>query len=161
AGFAVAIGPTAGGWLLEHFSWHSVFWMNVPIALAVLAAARLVLPESRTKAHGRLDVIGLVLSLAGIITLVWSIIEGPRNGWLSATSLTGYVLAAAMIAACIWREARVANPVFDVTLFRNRRFSLPAVSITVAYFSMFGFLFLITQYFQGIQEYSPLEFGIL
>ncbi|WP_182358347.1 MFS transporter [Tomitella gaofuii] len=160
AGFAVAIGPTAGGWLLEHFSWHSVFWMNVPIALAVLAAAALVLPESRTQAHGRLDVPGLVLSLAGIATLVWSIIEGPRNGWLSPITLGALAGAVALLAAFVWREIRAQNPVFDVTLFRNRRFSLPALSITVAYFSMFGFLFLITQYFQGIQEYSPLEFGI-
>ena len=160
AGFAVAIGPTAGGWLLEHFSWHSVFWLNVPIALGVLIAAAVVLPESRTTTHGRLDVLGLLLSLAGIITLVWSIIEGPRNGWLSPTSIAVYVLAVLFIAAFVWRETRVENPVFDVTLFRNRRFSLPALSITVAYFSMFGFLFLITQYFQGIQEYSPLEFGI-
>ncbi|WP_200172390.1 MFS transporter [Tomitella cavernea] len=160
AGFAVAIGPTAGGWLLEHFSWHSVFWMNVPIALAVLIAAALVLPESRTTAHGRLDVLGLVLSLAGIVTLVWSIIEGPRNGWLSPVTLCAFAGAVALLAAFVWREIRAENPVFDVTLFRNRRFSLPALSITVAYFSMFGFLFLITQYFQGIQEYSPLEFGI-
>lgn len=127
AGFAVAIGPTAGGWLLEHFSWHSVFWLNVPIALGVLVAAAVVLPESRTKTHGRLDVLGLLLSLAGIITLVWSIIEGPRNGWLSPTSIAVYVLAVLFIAAFVWRETRVENPVFDVTLFRNRRFSLPAM----------------------------------
>lgn len=160
AGFAVAIGPTAGGWLLEHFSWHSVFWLNVPIAIGVLIATAVVLPESRAKTQGRLDVLGLLLSLAGIITLVWSIIEGPRNGWLSPTSIAAYVLAVLLIAAFVWRETRAENPVFDVKLFRNRRFSLPALSITVAYFSMFGFLFLITQYFQGIQEYTPLEFGI-
>lgn len=160
AGFAVAIGPTAGGWLLEHFSWHSVFWMNVPIALAILITAALVLPESRTKAHGRLDVPGLALSLAGIAALVWSIIEGPRNGWLSPITVGALAASALLIAIFIWWESRTDNPVFDVTLFRNRRFSLPALSITVAYFSMFGFLFLITQYFQGIQEYSPLEFGI-
>ncbi|MEE2058482.1 MFS transporter [Rhodococcus artemisiae] len=160
AGFAVAIGPTAGGWLLTHFSWHSVFWMNVPIALAILVAARFVLPESRTNAHGRLDVLGLVLSFAGIVTLVWAIVEGPRHGWVSPTTIGAFVFGAAMIAVFVWRETRVSNPVLDVRLFRNRRFSLPALSIAVAYFSMFGFLFLITQYFQGIQEYSPLEFGI-
>lgn len=160
AGFAVAIGPTAGGWLLTHFSWHSVFWMNVPIALAILVAARFVLPESRTNAHGRLDILGLVLSFAGIITLVWAIVEGPRHGWVSPTTIGAFVFGAAMIAVFVWRETRVSNPVLDVRLFRNRRFSLPALSIAVAYFSMFGFLFLITQYFQGIQEYSPLEFGI-
>lgn len=160
AGFAVAIGPTAGGWLLEHFSWHSVFWMNVPIAIGILVAAALVLPESRAAVHGRLDLIGLALSLTGIVTLVWAIIEGPRHGWLSPTTLVAYGLAAVTLAVFVWRESRIDNPVLDVTLFRNRRFALPALSITVAYFSMFGFLFLITQYFQGIQEYSPLEFGI-
>ncbi|GAA4823275.1 hypothetical protein GCM10023353_34940 [Tomitella cavernea] len=123
------------------------------VLLDPLAAARELLGRE-------VDVLGLVLSLAGIVTLVWSIIEGPRNGWLSPVTLCAFAGALALLTAFVWREIRAENPVFDVTLFRNRRFSLPALSITVAYFSMFGFLFLITQYFQGIQEYSPLEFGI-
>lgn len=86
AGFAIAIGPTAGGYLLEHFSWHSVFWINVPVALVVALAARVLVPESRAEHVGRFDVVGLVSSLVAITALVWTIIEAPHRGWLSATS---------------------------------------------------------------------------
>ncbi|KQU28212.1 MULTISPECIES: MFS transporter [unclassified Rhodococcus (in: high G+C Gram-positive bacteria)] len=160
AGFAIAIGPTAGGYLLEHFSWHSVFWINVPVALVVALAARVLVPESRAEHVGRFDVVGLVSSLVAITALVWTIIEAPHRGWLSATSLAGYALSAVAIAGFLAWEKRTAAPVLDLTLFANRRFSLPALSIAVGYFSMFGFLFMITQYFQGVREYSPLEFGL-
>ncbi|MBY6537405.1 MFS transporter [Rhodococcus sp. BP-349] len=160
AGFAIAIGPTAGGYLLEHFSWHSVFWINVPVALVVALAARVLVPESRAEHVGRFDVVGLVSSLVAITALVWTIIEAPHRGWLSATSIAGYVLSAVAITGFIAWEKRTAAPVLDLTLFANRRFSLPALSIAVGYFSMFGFLFMITQYFQGVREYSPLEFGL-
>ena len=160
AGFAIAIGPTAGGFLLEHFSWHSVFWINVPVALLVLAAAVWCVPESRAEHVGKYDPLGIALSLAGITVLVWAIIEAPHNGWLSATSVVAYVAGTVALAVFVWWELRTASPVLDLTLFRNRRFSLPALAIAVAYFSMFGFLFMITQYFQGVREQTPLQFGI-
>ncbi|MCP2320699.1 drug resistance transporter, EmrB/QacA subfamily [Nocardia amikacinitolerans] len=160
AGFAIAIGPISGGWLLEHFSWHSVFWINVPVALVALVATLLWVPESRSAHVGRLDLPGIALSIAGITLLVWSIIEAPHYGWLSVTTLTAGALGVALLAAFIAWELRTAAPILDMRLFRNRRFSMPALSIAVGYFSMFGFLFLITQYFQGVREYTPLEFGI-
>ncbi|WP_067838332.1 MFS transporter [Nocardia lijiangensis] len=160
AGFAIAIGPISGGWLLEHFSWHSVFWINVPVALAALIATLLWVPESRSAHVGKLDLPGIALSIAGITLLVWSIIEAPRYGWLSVTTLTAGALGVALLAAFIAWELRTAAPILDMRLFRNRRFSMPALSIAIGYFSMFGFLFLITQYFQGVREYTPLEFGI-
>ena len=160
AGFAIAIGPTAGGWLLEHFSWRSVFWINVPIALVLVAAALLLVPESRGAHTGPLDVVGILLSLSGVTTLVWTIIEAPQHGWTSQITFLGYAVALACLAAFIVREFRAPYPVLDLRLFAIRRFSLPALSIAVAYFSMFGFLFLITQYFQAVREYTPLEFGI-
>ncbi|WP_048833680.1 MFS transporter [Nocardia cyriacigeorgica] len=160
AGFAIAIGPISGGWLLEHFSWHSVFWINVPVALAALVATLLWVPESRSSEVGRLDLLGIALSIAGITLLVWAIIEAPRYGWLSATTLTAGAAGVVLLAGFIAWELRTRAPILDMRLFRNRRFSLPALAIAVGYFSMFGFLFLITQYFQGVREYSPLEFGI-
>ncbi|MEU2252606.1 MFS transporter [Nocardia xishanensis] len=160
AGFAIAIGPISGGWLLEHFSWHSVFWINVPVALVALIATVLWVPESRSAEVGKLDLPGIALSIAGITLLVWSIIEAPRYGWLSATTLTAGTLGVALLAGFIAWELRTPAPILDMRLFRNRRFSMPALSIAVGYFSMFGFLFLITQYFQGVREYTPLEFGI-
>ncbi|WP_067652526.1 MFS transporter [Nocardia harenae] len=160
AGFAIAIGPTAGGWLLETFTWHAVFWINVPAALAVAAAALALVPESRVAHSGRLDITGIALSLTGITILVATIIEAPRYGWTAPITLTGYTVAALVLAAFVWWETRVTAPVLDIRLFTIRRFSLPALAIAVAYFSMFGFLFMITQYFQAVREYSPLEFGI-
>ncbi|MFH5230831.1 MFS transporter [Antrihabitans spumae] len=160
AGVAIALGPTVGGWLLEHFSWRSVFWINVPLAAALVVAALLLVPESRAPHSGPLDVLGIVLSLSGITALVWAIIEAPHNGWTSQVTLTGYGVALACLALFVWRELKAPYPVLNLRLLTNRRFSFPALSITVAYFSMFGFLFLITQYFQGVREYSPLEFGL-
>ncbi|WP_069160570.1 MFS transporter [Nocardia altamirensis] len=160
AGFAIAIGPISGGWLLEHFSWHSVFWINVPLALIALVATRIWVPESRSTNVGRLDVLGIVLSIAGITLVVWSIIEAPRFGWLSATTLGTGALGAALVIAFVLWELRTHSPILNMRLFRNRRFSMPSLAIAIGYFSMFGFLFLITQYFQGVREYTPLEFGI-
>lgn len=160
AGFAVGIGPVAGGWLLDHFSWHAVFWMNVPIALLVLAGTVVLVPESRAAQVGRLDVVGAALSLLGVTALVWTIIEAPNHGWLSVPSLLGYAAATVLLAVFVWWELHHPAPVFDVALLRIRRFAFPALAITVAYFSLFGFLFLITQYFQGVREYTPLQFGV-
>ncbi|MFF0493023.1 MFS transporter [Nocardia sp. NPDC004068] len=160
AGVAVAIGPVTGGYLLRYFSWHSVFWINVPVALAAVVAVLVVVPESRSARGGRLDVMGIALSLVAVTTLVWTIIEAPKHGWLSGISLAGYAISLALLVAYAAWELRVDSPVLNVRLFRIRRFSIPAVAITVSYFCAFGFLFLITQYFQGVKEYSALEFGI-
>ncbi|MBY4039139.1 MFS transporter [Rhodococcus fascians] len=160
AGFAIAIGPTAGGFLLEHFSWHSVFWINVPVALLVLVAALACVPESRAEHVGKYDPVGIVLSLTGITVVVWAIIEAPHNGWLSPASIGGYIAGCFALAAFVWWELRTPSPVLDLNLFRIRRFSLPALAIAVGYFSMFGFLFMITQYFQGVMELTPLQFGV-
>ncbi|MBY4012738.1 MFS transporter [Rhodococcus fascians] len=160
AGFAIAIGPTAGGFLLEHFSWHSVFWINVPVALLVLVAALACVPESRAEHVGKYDPVGIVLSLTGITVVVWAIIEAPHNGWLSTASIGGYIAGCVALAAFVWWELRTPSPVLDLNLFRIRRFSLPALAIAVGYFSMFGFLFMITQYFQGVMELTPLQFGV-
>ncbi|MFI6431250.1 MFS transporter [Rhodococcus oryzae] len=160
AGFAIAIGPMSGGWLLENFSWHSVFWINVPVAAVAIIATLLLVPESKAAVVGRLDLPGIVLSIAGITLLVWSIIEAPRYGWLSLATLGGIAAAAVLLGAFVWWQLRTQTPILDMRLFLIRRFSLPALAIAIAYFSMFGFLFLITQYFQGVREYTPLEFGI-
>lgn len=160
AGFAIAIGPTAGGFLLEHFSWHSVFWINVPVAVGVLLAAIVLVPESKASHVGKYDPLGILLSLVGITVIVWAVIEAPHQGWLSPISLGAYTVGALCLAAFVWWELRIDSPVLDMNLFRIRRFALPALAIAVAYFCMFGFLFMITQYFQGVMELSPLEFGV-
>ena len=160
AGVAVAIGPVSGGFLLEHFSWHSVFWLNVPVALVGVVLVALIVPESKAANPGKLDVPGVLLSIAGVTLLVFVVIEAPNFGWTSPATLGGALAAVALLWAFVHRQRRVAAPVLDVSLFRIKPFAWPAVSIAIGFFSLFGFLFLITQYFQGIREYSPLDFGI-
>jgi EmrB/QacA subfamily drug resistance transporter len=160
AGFAIAIGPMAGGWLLEHFSWHSVFWINVPIAVVVAAATLLLVPESRASVIGRMDLVGIAASITGITVLVWAIIEAPHHGWTSSVTVGAIAVSIAVLVGFVLLELITEHPILDLGLFRYRRFSLPALAIAIGYFSMFGFLFLITQYFQGVREYTPFEFGV-
>ncbi|WP_245568588.1 MFS transporter [Nocardia concava] len=160
AGAAVVFGPLAGGLLLEHFSWHSVFWVNIPAAGLVGLLTLAFVPESKATAPGPLDVPGLVLSIASISLLVWALIEAPHNGWLSGMNLAAYLGAAILLVAFVFRELHAPAPVLDVTLFRMPFFAWPALAIAAAYFTMFGFLFMFTQYFQAVRGMTPLEFGV-
>jgi EmrB/QacA subfamily drug resistance transporter len=159
-GLGVAAGPICGGWLLEHFWWGSVFAALVPVALVVVALVALYVPTSRDPAAPRLDVTGLVMSTLAIGTLVFTIIEAPEVGWVSAQSLAGFGIAALAIAGFVVWERRVAQPMLDVTLFRNLRFTAASGSVTVAFFALFGFIFMVTQYFQFLKGYSPLGTGL-
>jgi len=159
-GIAVAAGPIIGGWLLEHFWWGSIFFVNVPVVVVVLVAAVALLPESKEVAAPGLDWRGLLLSIAAIGTLVFSIIEAPQWGWLSVPTVAGFVAAAVLLMAFVMWELRIEHPMLPVQIFRNRRFSAASISITSAFFALFGFIFLITQYFQLIRGYSPLEAGV-
>ncbi len=160
SGVAVAAGPITGGWLLEHFWWGSVFYINVPVTILVAAAAWRLVPESRESAAPRLDRMGVALSIAAITALVFTIIEAPHWGWLSVGTLGGFVLAAALLYGFVRWELRVAHPMLPVSIFRNLRFSAASVAITSAFFALFGFIFLITQYFQLVRGYGPLEAGV-
>jgi len=160
SGMAVAAGPIAGGWLLEHFWWGSVFFVNVPVTIAVAVAAWVVVPESRERHAPRLDVVGVASSIAAITVLVFTIIEAPEWGWLTASTLSGFTLAAILLGAFVWWELRVPHPMLPVGIFRDLRFSAASVSITSAFFALFGFIFLITQYFQLVRGYTPLEAGV-
>jgi EmrB/QacA subfamily drug resistance transporter len=160
SGLAVALGPVSGGILLQHFGWGSVFLVNIPVALLALAAGWWLLPESRHAHDGRFDVAGAVLSVAGVTTLVWSLIEAPDAGWTSARTLGGLTLAAVLLAAFVGWELRRRHPLFDVRLFANPRFSAASTSIALAFFGLFGFIFMITQYFQAVRGYDTLKAGV-
>ena len=160
SGMAVAAGPITGGWLLEHFWWGSVFFVNVPVVLVVVVAAWFVVPESKEHDAPRLDGTGVVLSIAAISTLVFSIIEAPEWGWLDVRAMVGFAAAAVLLALFVVWELRATNPMLPVAIFTNLRFSAASVAITSAFFALFGFIFLITQYFQLVRGYSPLEAGV-
>lgn len=160
SGIGVAAGPIAGGWLLEHFWWGSIFYVNIPVAIAAIAATVAFVPESKDERTPPLDRLGLALSIASISALVFTIIEAPEHGWLSTFSLAGFAVSLALIAAFVVWELRVEHPLLPVRIFENLRFSAASVSVTSAFFALFGFVFLITQYFQLIRGYSPLQAGI-
>lgn len=159
SGLAVALGPVSGGLLLRHFSWGSVFLINVPLAAVALIAGWRLLPESRHPHGGGFDFVGAALSVIGISTLVWTIIEAPDNGWTSRTTALGAVVAAAALAVFVRRETRIEHPLFDVRLFANPRFSAASTAVALAFFGLFGFIFMITQYFQAVRGYDTLQAG--
>lgn len=159
-GMGVALGPVAGGVLLEHFSWHSVFWALVPVALLTIAMATAFVPESRDRSVPPLDLPGLAVSVAALGTLTWTIIEAPEHGWDSTTTLLGFALAVVLVVVFVRIERAVEHPMLDVTLFLDRRFSAASGAVTIAFFALFGFIFLITQFFQFVRDYSALGTGL-
>lgn len=160
SGIAVAAGPIVGGWLLEHYWWGSVFYINLPIAAIAIIATLVIVPESRDASTPKLDILGVLSSIAAITALVFTIIEAPEWGWLSANTLLGLAGSAALIAVFVGWELRAKNPMLPVRIFSNLRFTAASVSIAAAFFSLFGFIFLITQYFQLVRGYSPFEAGV-
>src|SRR6516165_2920371 len=145
AGVAIATGPIAGGWLLERYSWAAIFTAMAPVAAAAVVLAALTVPASRDPDAAAPDIPGLVLSSATMLLLVFTIIEAPTYGWTAARSLAGFAVSAALLAALIVWERRAAHPMLDVRLFRNMRFSAASGAVTVSFFTLFGFIFLITQ----------------
>src|SRR6266566_1818203 len=160
AGVAIALGPIVGGWLLESFSWTSIFVAMAPVAAAAIALVAVSVPTSKNPESARVDVAGLVLSTAAMALLVFTIIEAPDYGWGSTRSLAGFAVSAMLLAAFIGWERRSAHPMLDVRLFRNMRFSAASGAVTVAFFTLFGFIFLMTQYFQFVRGYGPLSTGV-
>ncbi len=159
-GLGVAVGPVTGGLILAHVWWGGVFLALVPVALVAATLAVVLVPESRDPHAARLDLPGLATSSAAIGLLVYTIIEAPERGWTSPWSIVGFAATAIIAAAFITVERRRADPMLDVSLFRTPAFSAASGAVTVAFFALFGFIFLITQYFQFIRGYSTLSTGV-
>jgi EmrB/QacA subfamily drug resistance transporter len=160
SGMAVAFGPISGGFLLEHFYWGSVFLVNVPIVIIALVLGAVFIPTSKDPNPHGLDVPGLGLSIAMVGLLVYTVIEGPHRGWTSVETLSSFVGALVLLAAFIKRELSTSEPLLDVRVFRNARLSAATGSIGIAFFVLFGFTFLVTQYFQFVRGYSTLSAGV-
>ena len=160
SGLGVAIGPTLGGWLLEHFSWGSIFMVNIPIVALALVTGRLVVPPSKNPNPKALDPIGLVTSVAGVVAVVYAIIEAPTYGWLSARTLAVAAAGAAVLAGWVLFELRSSHPMVDLRVFRNARFSAASFSVTMIFLALFGWLFLFTQQMQFVLGYNTLQAGV-
>jgi len=159
-GLGVAVGPITGGLLLAHFGWSSVFLALVPVAAVAAVAAYLLVPESRAGDAPRLDLPGLALSSSAIGLLVYTIIEAPGRGWMSAATIAGFAATAGLAAAFIVVERNRAEPMLDVTLFKVPAFSAASSSVTIAFFALYGFIFLVTQYMQFLRGWGPLSTGV-
>src|SRR5580704_9947097 len=131
-----------------------------PVAALAVAGVAIAVPASKSPDAARPDVPGLVLSSAMMALVVFTIIEAPAYGWTSARSLAGFAVSAVLLAAFIAAERRAAHPMLDVRLFRNMRFSAASGAVTVSFFTLFGFIFLMTQYFQFVRGYGPLSAGV-
>jgi MFS family permease len=155
----IGLGPITGGVLLEHFWWGSVFIVNVPIVIAGLVLGYLFIPESRDPSHAALDPVGATLSIAGLGSLLWAVIEAPSHGWTSSEIITGFVVGAVLMGLFFIWELRSKHPMLDMHFFENPRFSAASGAITLVFLSLFGTLFLLTQYLQSVLGYSTVKAG--
>ncbi|MEY2567427.1 MAG: hypothetical protein QOE35_1956 [Actinomycetota bacterium] len=155
----IGLGPITGGFLLEHFWWGSVFIVNVPIVIAGLVLGFLLVPESSDPSHGALDPLGALLSIASLGSILWAVIEAPSHGWTSGTILLGFAVGLAVLAAFFVWELRTTHPMLDMHFFENPRFSAASGAITLVFLSLFGTLFLLTQYLQSVLGYSTVKAG--
>jgi EmrB/QacA subfamily drug resistance transporter len=159
AGLAVAFGPLFGGAVVSGISWHWIFWFNVPIGLALIPLARARLQETYgpTKA---LDLPGLALASAGLFGIVWGLVRGNAQGWASTEIVTSLAVGAILVVAFVLWEMRTKAPMLPMRFFRNRVFTLANVASLLMFFGMFGSIFLLSQFFQTVQGYSPFGSGL-
>jgi len=160
SGLGVAIGPVAGGWLLAHFSWDSIFLVNLPIAAVALAAGRWLVPASRAPVPRRLDLTGAALSVTAFAALTYTLIQAPADGWTSAATIARAAATAGLLAAFAAWEARSSHPMLPLALFRDRAFAGAAAAIMLLFFALTGGVFLLTQIYQFVLGYSPLAAGL-
>jgi EmrB/QacA subfamily drug resistance transporter len=159
-GAAIALGPIVGGWLLQAFDWRSIFFAMTPIAALAGVLVAAYVPSSRDPHAPRLDRLGFALSTPMIALLVYTIIEAPTRGWTSVWTISGFAVTLVLVAAFIGWELRTEQPMLDLSLFGNPRFTAASVSVAISFFALSGFIFLVTQYFQFLKGYGPLSTGL-
>jgi EmrB/QacA subfamily drug resistance transporter len=158
-GLAVASGPLVGGAVVEGLSWQWIFWLNVPIGLVLIPLALFRLKETYGPSN-RLDLPGLALASTGLLGIVWGVVRGNAEGWASGEILTSLVLGAILTAAFVLWELRAPAPMLPMRFFRSRTFAAANGASLFMFFGMFGSIFLLTQFLQTVQGYSPLESGL-
>jgi EmrB/QacA subfamily drug resistance transporter len=160
---SLPLGPVLGGLLLQHFSWHSVFWINVPVVCLTLVVGGVLLPESRNPNAPPLDVPATLLSAGAVTCLVWGVIDGPEHGWTAPATWTLLAGSAALFAAFLARERRerrAAHRLVDPAMFGDRRFTWGTVATVAVSFALFGILFVVPQYLQSVAGDDPVSAGL-
>lgn len=158
-GLAIASGPLIGGSLTEHISWQWIFWLNVPLGLALLPLARQRLAESYG-VGARLDIPGTLLASGGLFGIVYGLVRGPADGWSGSLVLTGLFAGGALLVGFVLYSTRAKNPMLPMRLFRSRAFSGINAASMLMFLGMFGSIFLLSQYMQIVLGYSPTEAGL-
>ena len=158
-GLAVAVGPIVGGAVVQGISWQWIFWLNVPIGLALAPLARVRLTESRGPDR-HLDLAGLALASAGLFAVVWGLVRANSQGWTSPEILSSLAAGVLVLAIFVTYEFRARAPMLPMRFFRNRTFSGANVASMLMFFGMFGSVFLLAQFFQTVQGLSPLGAGM-
>ncbi|HEY7486801.1 MAG TPA: DHA2 family efflux MFS transporter permease subunit [Streptosporangiaceae bacterium] len=160
SGLGVAIGPTAGGWLLAHYSWSAIFAVNLPIVALAMIGGRFLVPPSMAPHRTRFDLVGIVLAVFAFGMLTYAVIEAGSAGWTSAPTLVrGAVSAALLVAFAAW-ERHTDHPMVDLSLFRNPGFTAASAAIMILFFGLAGATFVLTQILQFVLGYSPLAAGV-
>ncbi len=159
-GIAIALGPIAGGTLISHFFFGSIYLVNVPIALVGVAAIASVVPESTNPGGHQLDLVGLALGTSGVTALILAIIQGPSWGWRSSPTLVLFGAAILLLSGFANYELGRDGPLLNVRIFNNRTYAASAGAMATNFFCLFGFIFLVTQYFQLVRGYSALSAGV-
>ncbi len=159
AGVGAGLGGVTSGWLLQHFWWGSIFLTNVAVVAVALVAGAFFVPSAKTDDAPTLDPVGAILSIGGLGSLIYAIIEAPVAGWLSWPTMTAFSVAAVLLGAFARWELRSPEPMLDLRFFRNPSFTAAASSITLIFFVMFGMIFVLTQYLQTVLGYTPLQAG--
>jgi EmrB/QacA subfamily drug resistance transporter len=157
----VGIGPLVGGWLLQHFEWNSVFFVNIPVIIIALLGGAYTLGESKDEHAPKADIPGVILSITGLFALVYGIIEAGLHGWTAPNVVTAFVVAAVLLGIFAWWENRNPNAMLPTRFFKNMSFTGANLALVFVTFSLFGSVFFLSQYLQTIQGYNTLEAGIL
>ena len=160
AGLGVATGPLVGGAVVEGWNWQAIFWLNIPVGIIAVPLALLALPNA-FGARVRADVIGLLLVGLGVLGVVFGIVRGNDAGWDSLEVVGSLVAGGALLLAFVWWESRAAAPLLPLDLFRDRSFTVANVIGLTFSFGVFGSIFILIQFLQVVQGYSPLEAGVL
>jgi len=159
SGLGVALGPLVGGAVVQGISWQWIFWLNVPLGLLVLPLGLARLRESRGPSM-RLDLPGVAIVTAGALGLVWGLVRANQQGWTSPEIAGSLVAGVALLVAFVAWELRTSAPMLPMRLFKNRTFSAANGASLLMFFGMFGSIFLLSQYLQNVQGYSPLAAGV-
>ncbi len=156
----VGVGPVIGGWLLEHFEWGSVFMVNLPIVVIAMVGCYFFIGDSRDENAPRPDIPGVLLSIVGLFALVYGIIEAGQSSWTDRNVVISFVAAVVVLGLFGWWESHTKQPMLPIRFFRNMSFTGANIAVAMLTFCLFGALFFLSQFFQSVQGYSPLQAGI-